>query len=63
MCYLAVGGGGRLNMNMWSYSIGITMKKIKWSDDRLVFNMGIPILEEDCLYIETGPRDLPHYGL
>ena len=35
--------------------IGILMLKIKRSGDRLIFNMGIPILGKDGLYIETGP--------
>ena len=30
--------------------------KIRRSCDRLIFNMGIPILWKDGLYIETGPR-------
>ena len=32
------------------------MLKLRWSCDRLIFNMGIPILGKDGLYIETGPR-------
>ena len=32
------------------------MLKIRWSHDRLTFNMGIPIPRKDSLYIETGPR-------
>ena len=31
------------------------MLKIRWSCDRLIFNMGIHIPGKDCLYIETGP--------
>ena len=32
------------------------MLKIRQSQDRLFFNMGIPIPGKDGLYIETGPR-------
>ena len=32
------------------------MLKIRRSRDRLIFNMGIPILVRRCLYTETGPR-------
>ena len=31
------------------------MSKIRWSRDRLIFNMVIPILGKDGTYIETGP--------
>ena len=31
------------------------MLKIRWSHDRLIFNMGIPIPGKDGLYIEMGP--------
>ena len=31
------------------------MLKIRWSCDRLIFNMEIPIPGKDGLYIETGP--------
>ena len=31
------------------------MLKIRWSHDRLIFNMGIPITAKDGLYIEKGP--------
>ena len=34
------------------------MLKIRWSRDRLIFNMGITIHGKDNLYIETGPRSL-----
>ena len=34
----------------------IPMLKIRRSWDRLIFNMGIPILVRRYLYIETGPR-------
>ena len=36
------------------------MLKIRWSCDRLIFNMGIPIPGKDSLYIETGPRLRQH---
>ena len=32
------------------------MLKIRRSRDRLIFNIGIPILGKEGLYIETGPR-------
>ena len=32
------------------------MLKIKRSDDRLIFNMGIPIHGKVDIYMETGPR-------
>ena len=41
-------------------SIGITMLKIRWSRDCLIFNMGIPIPGEDGLYIETNPGSGRH---
>ena len=37
-------------------SIEIPMLKIRWSQDCLIFNMGIPIPWKDRLYIEMGPR-------
>ena len=36
--------------------MGIPMLKIRRSQDRLIFNMGIPILVRLHLYIETAPR-------
>ena len=36
-------------------SIGILMLKIRRSQDRLIFNIMIPIPGRDSLYIETGP--------
>ena len=36
--------------------MGIPMLKIRRSQDRLIFNMGIPILVRRHLYIETVPR-------
>ena len=41
------------------------MLKIKWSYDRLIFNMGIPIPRKDCLDIDMGPSyqyRKPHCG-
>ena len=35
--------------------MGITMLKIRRSRDRLIFNMGIPILARQHLYIPTAP--------
>ena len=34
--------------------MGISMLKIRQSCDRLIFNMGIPILVRQHLYVETG---------
>ena len=36
--------------------MGIPMLKIRRSNDRLILNVGIPIPENDGLYIEMGPR-------
>ena len=36
--------------------MGIPMLKIRRSHDRLIFNMGIPILVKQYLYIETAQR-------
>ena len=41
--------------------MGIPMLKIRRSRDRLIFNMGIPILVRRHLYIETAPRTLSRY--
>ena len=38
--------------------IGIPMLKIRRSRDRLIFNIGIPILVRRHLYIETAPGDV-----
>ena len=38
--------------------MGIPMLKIRWSWDRLIFNIGIPILVRRYLYVETGTRCL-----
>ena len=38
--------------------MGIPMLKIRRSQDRLIFNMGIPILVRLHLYIETAPWSL-----
>ena len=35
-------------------SIGISMLKIRWTCDHLIFNMGIPIPRKYDLYTETG---------
>ena len=43
-------------------SIEILMLKIRWSRDRLIFNMEIAIPGEDYLYIETGPCSLALSG-
>ena len=44
--------GGRLSFP----GMGIPMLKIRWWQDCLTFNMGIPILVRWHLYIETAPR-------
>ena len=43
--------GDRLSSKMHLTSIGIPMLKIRRSHDRLIFNTGIPIPENDGLYI------------
>ena len=49
--------GPRLNITTVSPDtcIGIPMLRIRQSWDRLIFNMGIPILVRQHLYIETAP--------
>ena len=44
-----------LNIKTVFPCIGIPMLKIRRSQDRLIFNMGIPILVRRHLYIETAP--------
>ena len=39
--------------------MGIPMLMIRWSQDRLIFNMGSPILVRRHLYIETAPSTDP----
>ena len=39
--------------------MGIPMLKVRWSWDRLFFNMWIPVLVRWHLYIETAPRSIP----
>ena len=43
--------------------MGISMLKIRRSRDRLIFNMGIPILMRWHLYIETAPCTAPQKWL
>ena len=50
------GPGPHLNINTVFPVMGIPMLKVRRSWDRLIFNMGIPILVRRHLYIETGPR-------
>ena len=50
--------GPRRNIKMVSPGMGIPMLKIRWSRDRLIFNMGILILVRGHLYIETAPWSL-----
>ena len=45
-----------VNMKTVFPGMGIAMLKIRRSWDRLIFNMGIPILVRQHLYIETSPR-------
>ena len=40
----------------WTQWDGIPMFKIRRSQDRLIFNTGIPVLVRRHLYIETAPR-------
>ena len=47
--------GPRLNIKTVFPSMGIPTLKIRWSRDRLIFNIGIPILVRRHLYIETAP--------
>ena len=46
-------------LSIWRLSfpgMGIPMLKVRRSRDRLIFNIGIPILVRRHLYIETAPR-------
>ena len=52
MCWIP---GPRLNIKTVFPRYGIHMLKIRRSRDRLIFNMGIPILVRRHLYIETVP--------
>ena len=47
--------GSRLNIKTVFPRYGIPMLKIRRSRDRLIFNMGIPILVRRHLYIEMAP--------
>ena len=49
------GPGPCLIINTVFPGMGIPMLKIRRSRDRLIFNMGIPILVRRHLYIETAP--------
>ena len=49
--------GPRLNIKTDFPDMGILMLKIRRSWDRIIFNMGIPILVRQHLYIETPPGD------
>ena len=44
--------------SQYKYRYGIPVLKIRRSWDRLIFNMGIPILVRRYLYIESGPSCL-----
>ena len=46
---------GRLNIKMSYQYIGIPMLKIRWSRDRLIFNMGIPYLGKTVFILRRGP--------
>ena len=50
--------GARFNTKTVFSGYGIPMLKIRRSWDRLIFNMGIPILVRRHLYIETVPWSL-----
>ena len=47
--------GPSLNIKTVFPGYGIPMLKIRRSQDRLIFNMGIPILVRRHLYIDTAP--------
>ena len=49
------GPGPCLNIKTGFPGMGIPMLKIRWSLDRLIFNMGIPILVRQHLYFEMAP--------
>ena len=53
--------GPRLNIKTIFPGMGILVLKIRRSWDPLIFNMGIPIMVRQYLYIETAPR-LPLYN-
>ena len=55
--------GLRFNIKTVFPRYRIPMLKIRWSWDRLIFNMGIPILVRRHLYIETAPWCLVQYGI
>ena len=48
--------GPCLNIKTVFLGMRIPMLKIRWSRDRLIFNIGIPILVKQYLYIETTPE-------
>ena len=50
--------GPRLNIKTVFPGMEILMLKTRWSRDRLIFNMGIPILVRWHLYIVTAPWSL-----
>ena len=50
--------GPRLNIKTVFPCMGISMLKIRRSRDRLIFNIGIPILVRRHLYNETAPSGL-----
>ena len=54
--YMRQKPGPRLNIKTVFPGKGIPMLKIRRSRDRLIFNMGIPIMVRRHLYIEMGPR-------
>ena len=47
--------GPYLNVRPSFPGMGIPMLKIRRSQDRLIFNMGLPILVRRHLYIKTAP--------
>ena len=54
-CVLIMISGPRLNITMSFSGMGIPMLKIRRSRNRLIFNVGIPILVRRHLYIQTAP--------
>ena len=55
--------GPRLNIKTVFPGMGIPMLKIRRSQDRLIFNMGVPILVRQHLYVEIVPRFFSSAGI
>ena len=62
LAWLSVESAGpRLNIKTVFPGMGIPMLKIRWSGDRFIFNMGIPIL--NCLFRTADSEVLVLWGL